>query len=110
MQRVLSTLAALAALAWAAGGAPAAPKEVKLEGTLVCTKCSLKQTKACGNALVVKEGGKDVTYYLDDKGKAESYHEAVCGGETKPAVVVGTVTEKDGKKYVKATKVTLAEK
>ena len=47
-----------------------------------------------------------VNYSLDDKGNGESYHEAICGDGEKPGVTVtGTVSEKDGKKWVKATKV-----
>jgi hypothetical protein len=83
-------------------------KEVKLEGTLVCAKCGLKDAsvKKCTNAIQVKEGDKTVTYYLDDKGNGEDYHEGLCGGGKKEgAKVTGTVAEKDGKKWVKATKV-----
>jgi len=86
-------------------------KEVKLTGTLMCGKCSLKATPKCSNALQVKEGEKDVTYFLDDKGNAESYHEGVCGdGKFEGVAVTGTVSEKDGKKWIKATKVELPKK
>ena len=83
-------------------------KEVTLTGTLVCAKCGLKEAgvKKCTNALLVKEGNKTVTYYLADAGNGEDYHEGLCGGGKKEgAKVVGTVTEKGGKKWVKATKV-----
>ncbi|MBX9624629.1 MAG: hypothetical protein K2X82_12545, partial [Gemmataceae bacterium] len=83
-------------------------KEVKLTGTLVCAKCGLKEpgVKRCTNALRVKDGDKTVTYFLDDKGAGEDYHEGLCGGGTKEgATVTGPVAEKDGKKWVKATKV-----
>ena len=81
-------------------------KEVKLTGTLVCGKCGLKATPKCSNVLQVKEGDKVVNYSLDDKGNGESYHDGVCGGEKVEGVTVtGTVTEKDGKKYIKPTKV-----
>lgn len=86
--------------------APAEGKEVKLTGTLVCAKCKLKLEGAmkCTNALQVKEGEKTVTYLLDDKGMKEEYHE--CGGGQKEGVtVVGKLTEKDGKKWVKPSKV-----
>lgn len=73
-----------------------------LEGKLVCTKCKLSETDACGNALLVKEGTKTVTYYIKDKGKGEKYHK--CSGE-QAAKVTGTVTEKDGKKYITDAKV-----
>ncbi|MCE9562387.1 MAG: hypothetical protein K8U57_10060 [Planctomycetes bacterium] len=81
-------------------------KEVKLTGTMVCGKCSLKATAKCSNVLQVKEGDKVVNYFLDDKGNGEPYHEGVCGGDKVEGVTVtGTVTEKDGKKTIKPTKV-----
>lgn len=83
-------------------------KEVKLEGTLWCAKCGLKEAgvKKCTNAIQVKDGDKTVTYFLDDKGNGEDYHEGLCGGGKKEgAKVTGTVTEKDSKKWVKVSKV-----
>lgn len=79
-------------------------KETKLEGELVCPKCVLKEADKCGNALKVKDGDKTVVYYLDDKGAKEDYHKMCCTKAT-PATVTGTVSEKDGKKTIKATKV-----
>jgi hypothetical protein len=112
MIRALSVFAALAVGVWSLGSAVAddkpADKEVKLTGTLVCAKCKLKAegVKKCTNALQVKEGEKTVTYYLEDKGNGETYHEDVCGGGEKAHVtVVGKVSEKDGKKWVKPSKV-----
>ena len=72
-------------------------KEVKLEGKLVCTKCKLSETDACGNALLVKgDDDKVITYYLKDKGKKESYHK--CSGEQDAKVTGKLVKEKDGDK------------
>ena len=80
-------------------------KEVKLTGTLVCGRCTLKATPKCSNVLQVKEGDKVVNYILDDQGNKD-YHEGVCGGEKVEGVTVtGAATEKDGKKYIKPTKV-----
>jgi hypothetical protein len=76
----------------------------KFEGTLTCTKCALSETKACGHALVVKEGGKDVKYYLVDKGGKEAYHKECCTSDVK-AVVTGKPGEKDGKKIIEEPKV-----
>ncbi len=86
------------------------PKEVTLKGTILCAKCVLKETKTCTTAIQVKEGEKVVTYYFDDKGNKEDYHEAVCGGDKKEGSVAGTVSEKDGKKYIKPSKVEYAKK
>jgi hypothetical protein len=78
-------------------------KEVTLKGTIVCTMCKLKETSECGNAIIVKEDGKDVTYYFKDNGKAEKYHENICEGPKKGSVK-GVVTEKDKKKWITPSK------
>lgn len=76
----------------------------KLEGKLTCTKCALQETDKCGHALKVKEGDKEVIYYLDDKGGAEKYHGKVCK-EDKDVTVEGKVVEKDKKKHIEKPKV-----
>ena len=76
-----------------------------LEGTLTCTKCALQETSTCGHALKVKDGDKEVLYYLDDKG-GKAYHSKVCK-EDKDATVEGKVVEKDGKKHIEDPKVTI---
>jgi Family of unknown function (DUF6370) len=75
-----------------------------LEGTLTCTKCALGETKACGHALIVKDGDKKVTYYLTDKGGKEPYHKECCTADV-AAKVTGKVGEKDGKKTIEDAKV-----
>src|SRR5439155_8433999 len=108
MIRSMFAMAVVAAGLWAFASVASAEdkKEVKLTGTLVCGKCSLKETPKCSNVLQVKEGDKTVNYFLDDQGAKEAYHEGVCGGDKVEGVtVIGTVSEKDGKKYVKPTKV-----
>jgi hypothetical protein len=80
-------------------------KEVTLTGKVTCAMCDLKTDKECATVIVVKEGGKDVTYYLDEKsGKAN--HDAVCKGG-KAGAVTGTISKKDGKNIITATKVEL---
>ncbi len=107
---LLSALAAASFLSGAAWAAEPPAKEVTLKGTILCAKCSLKESKKCQTAIQVKEGGKTVTYYLDDKGNKEEYHEPVCGGDRQEGTVIGTVTEKAGKKYITPTKVEYAKK
>jgi hypothetical protein len=85
-------------------------KEVTLKGDIVCAKCELKETKKCTTAIVVKEGNKEITYYFLDKGNKEDYHEEVCGGGRKQGTVKGTVTVKDGKKWITPTKVEYTKK
>jgi hypothetical protein len=75
-----------------------------LEGTLTCTKCALSETKACGHALIVKDGDKKVTYYLTDKGGKETYHKDCCTADVE-AKVTGVIGEKDGKKTISDVKV-----
>ncbi len=85
-------------------------KEVTLKGTILCAKCALKEAKKCQTAIQVKEGDKTVTYYFDDKGTKEEYHEPVCGGERKEGTVTGMVHDHDGKKFIKPTRVEYAKK
>lgn len=76
----------------------AADAEKTLKGTLLCGKCELKEAKTCHTVIKVKEGDKDVIYWLEPaKGKE---HKDICAAP-KPGLVVGTVSEKDGKKIVK---------
>lgn len=111
MRSTFSVLAAVVFGGWLAAGVRADDKkETTLKGTVVCAKCALKEQDKCATAIQVKDGEKTVTYYLDDKGTKEEYHEAVCGGEKKEGTVVGVVTEKDGKKWVKPSKVEYAKK
>lgn len=115
MQKVLFTLAlaiGLAAAAPAVAGKdkkepaakPAAGAEVTLSGTMMCGKCYLKETDGCQNVLQVKDGGKDVKYYLAANDVAKENHSKVCGGTAK-AQVTGTVGEAGGKKTLTASKI-----
>ena len=85
-------------------------KEVTLKGQVMCAGCELKEGSKCQTVIQVKEDGKDVTYWFLDKGNKEAYHEPVCGSGRKAGTVIGVVTEKDGKKWIKPTKVDFAKK
>ncbi|HEY2414960.1 MAG TPA: DUF6370 family protein [Pirellulaceae bacterium] len=85
-------------------------KDVTLKGKILCAKCNLKQTSECTTAIQVKEGDKLATYLFDDKGAGEEYHEPICGGSEKEGTVTGAVEERNGKKYIKPTKVEYAQK
>jgi hypothetical protein len=78
-------------------------KEVTLKGTLGCGKCSFKTTTSCQNILKVKEGGKEVMYYLAANPTSEKNHEEVCDGP-KSATVKGTVTQEEAKDPKKSGK------
>jgi len=78
--------------------------DVTLTGKVVCAKCALKKAdaKECQNVLVVKDGDKTAEYYVEKNDVAKAFGHP-CTGE-KDAVVTGKVTEKDGKKWISATK------
>lgn len=100
--RILSlTLVALFALSMFVTAEEKAAK--KLEGTVCCAKCELKQTSTCATVIKVKEGEKDVIYFFDADGH-KKYHGKICT-EAKAGTVTGTVSEKDGKKIVTVTEV-----
>ena len=87
-----------------------ADEKKTLEGKLVCTKCTLKETKACGHALKVKEGDKEVIYYVADKGGKETYHKGICPADSEAnAKITGKVVEKDGKKTIIDPKVEIVK-
>jgi hypothetical protein len=109
--RKLSFVLALSAVCLLAVGLRAQDKkEVTLKGTILCARCALKESKKCQTAIQVKEGTKTVTYYFLDKGNKEDYHEEVCGGEKMKGTVKGTLSEKEGKKYITPKKVEYAKK
>ena len=91
--------------------AQAADKEVTLKGKIMCAKCALKLegVRKCTTCIKVKEGDKEVVYLFLDKGNKEEYHEEVCGGGVKDGSVTGVVSEKDGKKWIKPSKVEYAK-
>src|SRR5262249_15418776 len=107
MRKALAMVAALAVVLTLTFAVKADDKkEVTLKGKMVCGKCTLKETDACSNVLQVKEKDKTVNYFIKDTGNKETYHKG--GGNpnsSQEATVPGTVTEKDGKKWITASKV-----
>ena len=104
MKSLVSVCVALVfVLGLAAGAAAAEP--VTMTGKVMCAKCTLKKAdaKECQDVLVVKDAkGATAEYYLVKNAVQEKFGH-VCTGE-KPATVTGTVAEKDGKKWLEATK------
>jgi Family of unknown function (DUF6370) len=82
-------------------------KEVTLKGEITCAKCDLKKSDSCHTVIKVTEDGKDVVYWFE-KDSSKKYHKPVCT-EAKKGTVKGTVSEKDGKKYVKVSKLEWAD-
>lgn len=80
-------------------------ESVTIEGKVVCAKCTMKEeglTK-CQNVLIVKNDGEVKNYYLV-KNEANAEFGDVCMME-KQVKVTGTVSEKDGKSWIAATKI-----
>jgi hypothetical protein len=77
-------------------------KEVTLKGTITCAKCDLKQADKCATVIKVQEGGADVVYWFDEDSH-KKHHKPICM-EPKAGTVTGTISEKDGKKWIKVSK------
>jgi hypothetical protein len=105
-RRLTLAMAALALFAGAGlAGAADSKSDVTLKGKLECSKCELKETAECGNVLSVEEGTKEVKYYLVDNDLSKSDHKKICTAPKDGVTVTGTVAEKDGKKWLTATKI-----
>ena len=93
---------ALAVVLTFVAGASAADQT--LSGDVLCAKCNLKKAdaKECQDVLVVKSGDTSAEYYIVKNPVSEKFGH-VCSGK-KAATVTGTVAEKDGKKWISATK------
>ena len=88
-----------------------AAEEKTITGKTECAKCTLKETKACQNVVVAKDGDKEVKYYMDPKNaiaKANHQKAGFCKGGKK-VKVTGDVTEKDGKQIIEPTKIEVVE-
>jgi len=100
----MKTIAKLAvALALVVGFVSTAVADETVTGKLTCAKCSLKKADQCQDVLITTDAaGKTTEYYVEKNDVAKAYGHT-CKGE-KPATVTGTVSEKDGKMWIAATK------
>ena len=82
-------------------------KPVTVSGTIQCAKCLLgkEDATACQDVLVADD---KVEYYLVKNAVAEEHGHA-CK-TSKAVVVTGKVTEKDGRKWIEATKIDIPKK
>jgi hypothetical protein len=110
MLKRLSLLTVVSLAIMLAGGAVAGEKAetVTLEGKLVCAMCTLhaEDAKSCQSVLEVaasEEGAKPAFYYLA-KNEATKELGMTCKGD-QSAKITGAVMEKDGKKWITATKI-----
>ena len=102
-------IVALAGLTVAVRSAEArsAKADETLKGDMVCAKCYLNKpdAKECQDVLLVTDAkGATVEYYIA-KNKVSQESGEACTSKI-PAVVVGTVSEKDGRKWITASKIT----
>jgi hypothetical protein len=101
--RLLVAIALVATLGLATAAIAA---DVTLSGKIACAKCTLKKAdaKACQDVLVVAgEKGATTDYYIVKNAVLEKFGHT-CTGE-KAATVTGTVSDKDGKKWITPTKI-----
>jgi hypothetical protein len=77
-----------------------AADETTVTGKVLCAKCSLKKADATKCQDVLVSGN---TEYYVEKNDVSTKFGHVCNGE-KAAVVTGTVSEKDGKKWITPSK------
>jgi hypothetical protein len=103
MRVLLSLVCALGLITF--GWADDEKKEVTLKGEVTCGKCDLKKTEKCNAVLIVKDGDSEEIYYFD--ADSQKKHGDDCCKEKKKATITGTVKEKDGKKWVSVTKITV---
>ncbi|HEX7085785.1 MAG TPA: DUF6370 family protein [Vicinamibacterales bacterium] len=100
LSRVAVVLALVMGLA---AVATVSAEETTLSGTLVCAKCKLKKTDKCQDVLLVTQDGKTTEYFIAKNAAAEEAGHQ-CSAEAK-ATVTGEVTEKDGVKWIAASKI-----
>lgn len=103
--KVLSRIGVVLALAiglMAVGTVSAA--ETTLKGTLSCAKCQLKKADKCQDVLTVTDAQGASTEYWIVKNEAAEKAGHQCS-KTAPATVTGEVTEKDGTKWITASKI-----
>ncbi len=107
--KTLAKLGLSLALVLGLAAAGSAAEETTLTGKVMCAHCNLKKAgvTGCQDVLVVKDGDKTTEYYVEKNAVAQKFGH-VCSGE-KPAVVTGTVTEKDGQKWIAPSKMEAAK-
>jgi hypothetical protein len=102
MKKILAAIIAVAFMASFVSNVRA--EEQTIKGEAICAKCELHETEKCQTAIRTKVDGKDVIYYAVNNDVAKQFHKTICQGSAK-VTATGTVTEKDGKKTIKLTKI-----
>lgn len=98
---------AIAALGALVVVTPAFAAEETFKGEMVCAKCYLNKpdAKECQDVLLVKDAKGTTTEYYITKNKVSQESGEACTQKI-PAVVIGSVSEKDGRTWLTASKIT----
>ena len=106
MKKLKLIIALFAGLAFAGATvtAFAGDSMTTISGNMVCGKCTLHETATCQNVIQVEKDGKTVNYYLAKNEVSDAMHEDICHSSGEKVTATGTVTEKDGKEILTATK------
>ena len=78
--------------------------ETTVKGSLSCAKCQLKKADKCQDVLTVTDAQGASTEYWIVKNEAADKAGHQCK-QPSPATVTGEVSEKDGKKWLAASKI-----
>ena len=78
--------------------------ETTVKGTLSCAKCNLKKADKCQDVLTVTDDKGAATEYWVVKNEAAEKAGHQCK-QPAAATVTGEVSEKDGKKWITASKI-----
>ena len=107
-REAMATIGAAVVAARASAFAQSASADEKtLKGEIVCARCYLNKpdAKECQDVLLVKDDkGTTVEYYVTKNKVSQDAGEACTNAV--PATIVGTVSEKDGRKWITATTIT----
>jgi len=97
----------LLSMAAAALASPAFAADETFKGEMVCAKCYLNKpdAKECQDVLLVKDAAGATTEYYITKNKVSQESGEACT-QAIPAVVIGTVKDTDGRKWLTASKIT----
>ena len=84
-----------------------AQDEKTLKGEMVCAKCYLNKpdAKECQDVLLVKNADGSAAEFYVTKNKVSQDAGEACTNPV-PATIVGTVSDKDGRKWITASKIT----
>jgi hypothetical protein len=101
MKRIIETSLVLALALGLAPMAFAEQAEVTLDGSVMCGKCSLEKSGECQDVLVVADGDAKGEYWIVKNDVSKGFGH-VCQNE-KLARATGSVSEKDGQKWITLT-------